>query len=147
MRRTRRSQCTLRAKALSMEALPIAEVKISRARSRMRANCCTRSGAISDMLEDYRERQYNPRHASEDQSRRQETRVRACLSGSAKDSEAIRREAASDQRPPWRVYERVEVDPISGETGDVCGHHEQELRGISSLSGVHVSGPAERHFS
>src|ERR1700722_6285633 len=55
MRKTRRSQCTLRAKALSMEAFFRAEAKISRARSRMRANCCERWEEISAMVQDYRE--------------------------------------------------------------------------------------------
>src|SRR6266849_472506 len=50
MRRTRRSQCTLRAKAFSMEALRSAEVKISRAVSRMRRNCRSRSGGIGNMV-------------------------------------------------------------------------------------------------
>src|ERR1700686_5079072 len=42
IRRRRRSQCTLRAKALSMEALLSAEVKISRAAPRMWRNCSSR---------------------------------------------------------------------------------------------------------
>src|SRR6266851_2233544 len=50
MRRTRRSQCTLRAKAFSMEALRSAEVKISRAVSRMRRNCWSRSGERAGMV-------------------------------------------------------------------------------------------------
>src|SRR5208282_1652699 len=49
MRRTRRSQWMLRAKALSMEAFFSAEVKISRATSRMWRNCRSRAGDRSDM--------------------------------------------------------------------------------------------------
>jgi hypothetical protein len=49
-----------------MEAFLSAAAKISRAVPRMRANCRERSGAISAMLNDYREQQYNPRHDSED---------------------------------------------------------------------------------
>src|SRR6202140_1238426 len=47
IRRRRRSQCTLRAKALSMEALLSAEVKISRATPRMCLNCSSRSAGRS----------------------------------------------------------------------------------------------------
>src|SRR3979411_1736173 len=50
MRRTRRSQCTLRAKAFSMDAFLRAAAKISRAVSRMRANCWARAGERSGIV-------------------------------------------------------------------------------------------------
>src|ERR1700730_9043871 len=50
MRRTRRSQCTLREKAFSREACFSSSVNISRAVSRMRRNCWSRSGEIADMV-------------------------------------------------------------------------------------------------